>query len=194
MDSDQRILHLMQQIKDAEELIIESRPVHLFTWAPNPKKFPRKHDMVYNYYYHLKNYFDKWHQCMYAFAICPELTLNGNVHYHGWYQLKDNVKWHKSLLPKLKYAGFVKIDEAKFVEIHSWDAKDNSLHYYKKDADTYASIFAPWPVPFTSNMSFARFKTITKKRTIVNAFNYEQYLKDTFEHDEENIRYFLRIV
>ena len=45
--------------------------------------------------------------CCHAFIIYPELTIQGNIHYHGILHVSDKVKWHKKVLPTFKYHGFV---------------------------------------------------------------------------------------
>lgn len=43
------------------------------------------------------------------FKIYPELTHQGNIHFHGKIYIEDPVKWFKKTLPTLKRNGFVKI-------------------------------------------------------------------------------------
>lgn len=43
------------------------------------------------------------------FVIYPELTHQGNIHFHGKIYVQDAVKWFKSVLPKIKKNGYVKI-------------------------------------------------------------------------------------
>lgn len=68
------------------------------------------------------------------FIFYPEVGLQGNnIHFHGIIELKDPVKWYKSVLPKLKRNGFVKIKP--IFDKLMW------LEYCKKDFDIMKYVF-----------------------------------------------------
>lgn len=52
------------------------------------------------------------------FEIYPEMTEEGNLHYHLICLIKDKIKWYKSVLPSFKRNGFVKIK--KIFNIDKW--------------------------------------------------------------------------
>lgn len=76
-----------------------------FTWVPNPKRFVGTHPK-YQFNDTVLFIEQMRNSCDY-FKILPELTINGNIHFHGTIQIKDKVKWYRQMLPKLKYNGFV---------------------------------------------------------------------------------------
>lgn len=89
--------------KDDEPVI--HKPI-AFTWCPNAKYHTSDpqigFSMAIQTLKHIK-YVSK------DFVIYPELTHQGNIHFHGKIYIQDAVKWFKSVLPKLKKNGFVKI-------------------------------------------------------------------------------------
>lgn len=128
-------------IEKSEFDIISHLDLYLITWTPDPKKLPCKYNMVKNYDYHIRLFFKNFNKACHTFAICPEFNLNGNIHYHGWFQLKDPVKWYKSVLPALKHNGYTKINLSTNHKLFNFDKKDNSLWYYKKDLYNNAQVF-----------------------------------------------------
>lgn len=68
----------------------------------------------------------KFHRCMKYYCVMPEISLQGRLHCHGWFVIKDNIKWQRGVLPTMKsYAPYgVKITKLKNV---------NGFKYYKKD-------------------------------------------------------------
>lgn len=111
---------------------------YLFTFSPkgNTK------NAEFTYYDDLATYFVNWHKCMREFEINPEFNQNGNLHYHGYFVLKDKVKWFKNVLPKMKYNGMVKINKVE----HNLGS---ALIYCRKDRDMMNQIIKHYPVPYT---------------------------------------------
>lgn len=59
------------------------------------------------------------------FSIYPEMTINGRIHYHIILSIDDKIKWHKSVLPILKYQGFVDISKIKdYIKTKEYCEKD----------------------------------------------------------------------
>lgn len=104
----------------------ESNEVYLFTWNPKDRfvgdlvKPQFKWDSMIT---KVLQFFDR---CMKYYCVIPEFSITGRLHCHGWFVIKDKVKWHKSVYPKMKANGFVKINKAKC---------EKSMHYYKKELD-----------------------------------------------------------
>jgi len=48
-------------------------------------------------------------RCSKEFILSPELTDDGNIHYHATVWIHDLVKWHKSILPSFRRNGFTKV-------------------------------------------------------------------------------------
>lgn len=87
-----------------------------FTWSPDPKKF--------SFIDPVKQFNDTLpfirllDTCGLHFTY-PELNASGNIHYHSKIFISDKVKWFKSVLPKFKYNGMVKIKTKNIDE--GWD-------------------------------------------------------------------------
>lgn len=87
------------------EKILEVRPI-AFTWCPNNAFHTNDPQLGYSMAIQvLKNI----RLVSKNFVIYPELTHQGNIHFHGKIYISDPIKWFKSVLPKLKKNGFVKI-------------------------------------------------------------------------------------
>lgn len=114
--------------------------IRLFTCSPNPRKCGI--DQYRNYMDHLWVVFSKFSRCMSEFVVSPELNENGNIHYHGWFVLKDKVKFYKHVLPAMKKLGFVKISKLKHRNAE-WD------YYCQKDYEIMKELCQPIPVPMT---------------------------------------------
>lgn len=128
--------------EEAEADIYDTDEVILLTWSPDPAKMPttKPHEQ---YKILLDFILIKAHKVFSTFAFSPELTVNGNVHIHGWCVLKDKVKYFKWFLPKLKGFGNVKIDKMKSI---------NALgYYYKKEIEYMNEIMDEYnlPIPLT---------------------------------------------
>lgn len=111
---------------------------YLFTFSPkgNTKNYN------FAYYDHLGEYFRYWHKCMKSFEINPELNASGNLHYHGYFVLKDQYKWFKSILPKMKYHGLVKINRVEY-------SLQDAMIYCRKDNELMNKLITLYPVPYT---------------------------------------------
>lgn len=113
--------------------------IYLFTWSPkdqntlNPK---------FKYIDDIANYFRQWHQCMKEFEVNPEFNQNGNLHYHGYFRIKDQIKWFKRILPKMKYNGYIKINK-----VHT--SFDEAIKYTRKDREVMTEVLYPLKVPYT---------------------------------------------
>lgn len=97
-----------------------------FTWSPDPKLFgqidPEKQFQA------MFPVMDVAISCWRKFAITVELNQNGNVHFHGYFSLKNTksylTRWSCIGRPKLKYNGNLRIDKVK----HTLDTR-----YMEKD-------------------------------------------------------------
>lgn len=97
--------------RDTWNEIDELEKVILITWTPNDRFY------AYNKYgandYNLQwrtmlNVLCEAPRCCSLFAFMPEISPEGRLHMHGWFIVKDKVKYHKSFLPSLKRGGFIK--------------------------------------------------------------------------------------
>lgn len=82
-----------------------------FTLNPDPSRY-NSDDPVVQYEQLLQDIFLKEkHMCatFSVYAFVPEMTENGNVHIHGYYIVKDRVKYYRWFLPKCKSWGYIKV-------------------------------------------------------------------------------------
>lgn len=79
-----------------------------FTWTPDPAKYPssecRKQYKSLLLYTLLDAY-----KCFSSYMFVPEINKNGNIHIHGWFRIKDKIRFYKWFLPRCKQYGFVLI-------------------------------------------------------------------------------------
>lgn len=133
-----------------------SNPVsYLFTYSPmgntcNP---------TFTFMEHISDYFWSWHKCMEAFEVNPEFNSNGNLHYHGYYVLKDKYRWYKSVLPKLKYNGMWRSEQVK-------DSLEKAMVYCRKDRELMVKCI-DHKIPFTQEDKIQP-KVEVKTKNILN--------------------------
>jgi len=124
----------------AKEDIDYDRTVRMFTCAPNPRK--RSNNQLTNYQNDLYNVFNHMRRCCDHFVVAPELTEEGNIHYHGWFQISDKIKYYKTFFPKIKKLGYCKFNKLKHTK-SDWD------YYCQKDHLMMKEYMTPFPTPFT---------------------------------------------
>lgn len=141
---------------------------YLFTFSPicNTK------NAEFCYYDHLSTYFAQWHRCMKEFEVNPEFNANGNLHYHGYFVIKDKFRWHAKVLPKMKYNGMVKISKVKC-------SLADGVVYCRKDRILMQRIIKAYPVPYTHNDSHIFKEPDMESNTI------EKYIKQLC-HDKKS--------
>jgi len=103
--------------------------VYLFTWNPKDKFFPDGNNYVMKWDTMLCRVIKHLSRCMSKFCIVPEVSDNGRLHCHGWFVIRDKVKWNKSVRQIIARHGFMKINRLRAVA---------GFQYYKKDMDTLA--------------------------------------------------------
>lgn len=112
--------------------VVKREQVYAFTWCPDTR-------------YHGASYIDQFkdtYKILRKLRFCigknyriyPELTVNGNIHYHGQFTIENQIYWFKSALPLLKRHGFVRVDKIKL------KLKDNWQEYIKKESKSMISI------------------------------------------------------
>lgn len=109
--------------ESCEEDIGEDDTVMLFTWNPSDKSIsPLDRNMKWDTM--ISKYLKGLHRCCKKFCVVPEVSEMGRLHCHGWFIIKDKVKWVKSVLPKLQRHGMFKMNKMN---------SKKGLAYYKKD-------------------------------------------------------------
>lgn len=119
---------------------IDMTNAYAFTWTPNPSKYPssipRKQYKSLLQYILLSSYkFFKY------YCFVPELNMNGNVHIHGWFIIKDKIKFYKHFLPKCKQYGYVLVKN---------NINEKWFDYCNKEIDDVIQILGDdLPIPLT---------------------------------------------
>lgn len=132
-----------------EGMIVDTQPVELFTWSPDPELLPDA-DFKTQHKYNVNFLADFLNTCLVG-LICVESTQKGNPHYHGWYQNDpiteiDRIAYMKTM----EKFGLLKITKCKKYRKGIWSEKCNGLHYYKKDLiDSMLTVPCNPITPFT---------------------------------------------
>lgn len=110
-----------------------------FTWSPNPNLY-RSNDPIAQYRTCLRwLYAANPDSCLKHFVFTPELTQNGNIHLHGYFFIKDPIKFYRRFLPMLKSKGNTYIKDR---------VDDNWLYeYMTKSVVLMANLMADEDVP-----------------------------------------------
>lgn len=99
--------------------------------------------------------------CATDWKMYPELTTDGNLHYHGILAIRDKVKWYKKVLPTFKRNGFVKLK--KVFDLDEWIA------YCRKDLKLMKKILEYRQIPLTHARYLKQIqKTKALKKTVRN--------------------------
>lgn len=153
-------LEFLEQEKEKEEYTIEGEEgIHAFTLNPNPKKY-KSTDPCEQYATLLQCLFKYKYlnACFEEYYFVPELTENGNVHIHGYYKIKDKVKYYRWFLPACKAWGFIKVK--------SKNIDDEWIEYVNKTIEEMKEIMENYPVPMTRKTLEVYKKEIKVSRTM----------------------------
>jgi len=134
---------IVESLCFADSLIHDA--LHAFTLNPDPRRY-RSFHTNYQYLSLLKCIFCKRDimNTFDYFLFTPELTLQGNVHIHGYFHVKDIKKYYAWFLPACKHWGFVLIKEHVNQE---W-----TMNYITKKMNEMWNLFdEELPVPLTSD-------------------------------------------
>lgn len=123
-------LAIMNEAETSALGLDTSVPFRFLTWNPKPRYIDHQKFTPNNYnlqwYTMLLTLISVMQRACSMYCFIPEIGENGKLHCHGWFLVKDMVKFHKSFLPTLRRKGFVKIDKISKLSNKSFD-------YYKKD-------------------------------------------------------------
>jgi len=129
-----------------------------FTCNPLPLRF-NTHDPVLQYEKCMM-YFLRYAPSVFEhYCFIPELTVQGNVHIHGFYTVKNPGKYYTVFLPKAKRLGFCKIKTERV---------DNGwLDYIHKSLPLMVEVMGSSlvPVPYTDEDDTDYLKQRTLKQT-----------------------------
>lgn len=146
---------------------------YLFTYSPqDTTKNP-----TYAYMNHINTYFHSWHKCMSDFEVNPEFNQNGNLHYHGYFVIKDPYKWFKFILPKMKYNGLVKINKVE-------DNLDKAMEYCRKDRELMSKIIEH-KIPYNQEDKIKHIYPDHEPQTVIEYIKHHNFIDgstDIYEH------------
>lgn len=122
---------------DIDEYI--NRPVYFFTWNPNDKKICAD-DYNNKWMTMITKCLKYFNSCMLYYCVVPEVSDAGRLHCHGWFIIKDKIKWVKRVKPLLEQNGRFKMSKQK--------VKGEGFYYYKKDIEETSGIVRRdlWPL------------------------------------------------
>lgn len=147
------------------------RDIWLITWNPKPCFYQYNPNRESNYDLQWKTMLDlilPRVRCLSNYALVPEISDAGKLHLHGFYQIKDKVKYHKSFLPSLKKNGFIKVNK---VSKHQW----KTYQYHIKDLEvTNDFITQVWPLVVTDETSNELNRDLQLWKLSVNKQHYEE--------------------
>ena len=124
------IVRRAEIIDISENMIVDSDPVYLFTWSPDPELLPDA-DFKTQHKYSVNFIAEFLDTCLIGLA-CVEPTQKGNPHYHGWYQVDPITEVERLAYVKtMQKFGLVKITECISYKKGLWSERCNGLHYYK---------------------------------------------------------------
>lgn len=156
-------LEICESICDlAEDEIDTDDVVYFFTWNP--------HDRFYGCITEDKQYKMMWYQmiqrglryfrkCSKKYAFNPEFSEIGRLHCHGWFVMKDKIKWIRGVMPKLRKGGFIKVSKQ--------NKKSKGMEYYREDLSETRQIIPIDSFPFTH----------LNDKTIINMITEKEYIK-----------------
>lgn len=97
-----------------------------------------------------------------TFTLYPELTLAGNIHYHGFIYVEDRIKWYRQVLPNIKLHGFVCIKEIS--DYQGWRT------YASKDQENMTRILKI-DLPLTESHPYMKgHKVLYREATLLDYF------------------------
>lgn len=162
-------------LEEAYADVYDTDIVYFITWAPNPARYPTNTPSD-QYKVLLDLVLFNTYKVFKTFAFTPELSQQGNIHVHGFYVIKDIVKYYKWFLPKIKTFGIVKITRVKR------KYADHVLSYLSKDIEMMNRILEdklPIPLTHKNEVLYRRMFRLTKKklRLIPNSKSYSKVFK-----------------
>lgn len=145
--------------------IEEYDKVMLITWNPKPRfyaydpygdnNYPRQWNTM------LEVLCEAYRTCS-RFAFVPEISEDGKLHMHGWYVIKDRLKYHKSFLPSLRKNGFIKKSKARS---HEW----KTFKYHVKELEITREYLPDYESMVITHMNYMYFKKLVNLQRILNS-------------------------
>lgn len=157
-----------------------ARDVFLITWNPKPRFYNYDHlgENDYNLQWEtMLKVLMKVSRCSSIFCIIPEVSDQGKLHCHGWFNRTDKRKYYKSFLPSLKRNGLVKINKCRTLS-------EDVFKYYKKDVDNTFDLLTDFNYPILSHDTVHSLKHDIAQRRLDRLFE----LKEEASHKMDIIQ------
>lgn len=148
---------------------IDQTNVIAFTWTPNPGCYPSSECRA-QYKVLLQHILLCSYKFFTKYMFIPEINLNGNVHIHGWFIIKDKISFYKQFIPRCKQLGYVLLKN-KNINIE-WEK------YCEKDLTPTIEILGfDLPIPLTqhNNKMYIEEKHRQLKAKRVPRYNMSKY-------------------
>lgn len=166
--------HRQPYVSAWSDINFDEDTVWLITWNPKPK--------FYNYdKYGENDYNMQWHtmidalsksiRCLLKFAFVPEVSEVGKLHMHGWYVIKDKVKYRKSFKRMLLRTGMVKESQVKY---HEWKTYKYHIKELKDITPQFVTNIRPLCYTHENRKYIER--SLTLKQVLV-AVDYDKKIK-----------------
>jgi len=107
-----------------EDIDLDFGTYILITWNPSDRMVGDDSDYDSKWRNMIGRYLKCFKRCSSEFCFVPEISDMGRLHMHGWFRLKDKIKWVKSVIPLLKRNGRLKVAIMR---------SKNALYYYRKE-------------------------------------------------------------
>jgi len=116
---------IREHLKESEGYLdLSVDTVYLFTWNPSNTFWGDQNDYIGKWDNMVCKILKHLIRCMSKYCIVPEISDAGRLHCHGWFVIKDKIKWNKSVRATIERHGIFKMNRMRSL---------NALHYYKKD-------------------------------------------------------------
>lgn len=120
---------------------------YAFTLNPNPQRYRSKQPI--DQWLSLLNCIFTKRLMNHVFSIyefIPECTQMGNIHVHGWYEVKDWVKYYNWFLPACKQWAPFGLKVKKLIDQDKW------VEYMDKASEEMEDVISPAPYLITRDM------------------------------------------
>lgn len=145
------------------------------TWVPNPNTLLKRMYSPTKQLDACKYLLDKLNKCT-TYQMYPEMTLAGNIHFHGLIEITDKIKWYKSVYPTLKRNGFVLVKS---------NVDQGWIDYIRKDSETMKQLFKI-DLPISKPFRQRKVRTQAEKdQDIIDALELDWKGISHFRHNEQ---------
>lgn len=167
---------------DIDESMIGT--LYYITWNPRNSVYahvPNGYDpqsQTYDVSWHnMISYLKLIRRCSDCFCILPEISDAGKLHCHGWFNMKDKIKWVKSVYPTLYRHGMIRIKKVKEIR----DDFDDYMHEDLNETLNY--IRDPTPMCLTHESLSDIIEYLRRKKIIL----YDETVDFHYKHNVKSV-------